>query len=291
MQYCPPPLFARAAASLFAVLFVFPLLPAATQARYEHYDTDPYIQSYTGDRYGYDMPGYECHRQNRYGVCTDESTYDLQGGLPGSYFVRTSPSLLRCQSPMLDCTGRVSVRVRSVPTSVRRGALITYTIYLRNDDSQTRTVYVRAFLDAMSSFQSASAGHMVDNRLVRWDAIRMEPWTSKMMILRARAEHNAPYGTELRMTVQAGNAADVVVTAVEDTYDLDKVIGYPTAQYYPLGAIKAPSYRKPENDLRNYYYDGEGVMQYRFYGRAETNYPYSRGNGCDRRYFSCEKRP
>lgn len=290
MQNCPLSSFIRSAMVFVGVLLAFGAMTAAAHARYDiGGETSSYVDGYERDA----MPGYRCHRWNRYGECTDESMYDLGRALPGSLFIGTTPSLLRCQSPTLDCTGRVSVRTRSVPTIVRRGGIITYTIYLRNDDSQTRTVHVRAFLDQNSELQSASAGYVADGRLVRWNALRMEPWASKMLVLRARVAVSAPYESELRMIVQAGNSADSTVTAVENTRDEDRVIGYPTAQYYPLGAVAIPSYRKPQHDPRNYYYDGDGVMQYRYYGRIETNFPYSRtyGSGCDRRYFSCEKRP
>jgi len=108
------------------------------------------------------------------------------------------------------------VRVRATPNPVPLGALLTYTLYVRNADSQVRTVNVRAYPDENVVFENATYGGFADGDLIRWDALRIPAWSSRSFTMRVRVRSNAPIGSPIALTVQAGSSVDRTSVAVLD---------------------------------------------------------------------------
>ncbi|NOS67501.1 MAG: hypothetical protein HOO67_04025 [Candidatus Peribacteraceae bacterium] len=205
----------------------------------------PGVASAYGSSVSYrNAPGFVCHRWGTSGQCADWSYYEVPppayGGLrytenPNQAYyryyksVKTTPyvqtttparavySGTRCTDPTVDCTGRVSVRASANTNPAVLGDLLTYTIYVRNDDSQNRTVNVRAYVDRNVGFESATYGGYSDGDVIRWDALRIPARSSRSFTLRVRVHSNAPTGSALQLKVQAGNSVDSVSVNVYDS--------------------------------------------------------------------------
>ena len=220
MSICPSTRGFRTCASAFCIIgLVFPSLASAR-------DAFVHVQS---------SPGYRCNRWNSAGECADWSYYDYEtrtapvyrGSMvyrrqtsvlpiryaPATYIRRTvSP----CYDPTVDCTGRVTVRVRATPSAVPLGELLTYTLYIRNDDSQIRTVSVRAYLDENVDFDAASYGGYEDGNVIRWDTLRIPALSSRSFTMRVRVRSNAPTGSPIQLTVRTEGSIDRTSVNVVD---------------------------------------------------------------------------
>lgn len=175
-------------------------------------------------------PGFQCHRWNDAGECADWSTFNY------GYTLRSTPvyrgnalywrdtslipvrpsTMMRCNNSRVDCTGHVTVRVRAMPNPVLLGNLLTYTLYVRNADSQVRTVNVRAYLDENVDLDSATYGGFADGNLVRWDGLKIPAWSSRSFTMRVRVRSHTSFGTPIALTVQAGSSVDRTSVAVLD---------------------------------------------------------------------------
>jgi hypothetical protein len=168
------------------------------------------------------LPGFACHRWNSLGECSDFSYFDQKTApvtRPSLYPTGSSPrTAVRygCSGPTVDCTGSVSVRATASKNTVIRGEQFTYTLYVRNDDSQYRNVTLRAYLNDNVRFESATFGGFTDGNTIRWDTQRMAPGTSRTILLRVRVQANASTGFPVEMRVVADRSADVVTTTVLD---------------------------------------------------------------------------
>ena len=157
------------------------------------------------------MPGFQCHQWNWMGECSDWSYFDYRTAPPaygGTTAFPTYP-VYRCLNPTVDCTGSVTVRGSASPNPVALGQLLTYTLYIRNDDSQARTINVRAYLDTNSaSFESSTFGGFSDGNMVRWDSQRIPARMSRTIILRVRIRNDARVTEPSILRIQAGNSSD-----------------------------------------------------------------------------------
>ncbi len=248
-------------------------------------------------------PGFQCHQWNRSGECSDWSYFDEKMIAPTRYVLpysrptsvqntyvapRTSawPATTRCGLPTEDCTGAISVRVTANPNPVPRSELLTYSIYVRNDDSQMRTYTVRAYLDDIVGFESATYGGYSDGKVIRWDAQRLAPKTSRSMILRVRVRENASLNLPVLLRVQADRSTDSVSVAVADSDEwyFDNAVKYTDSGVYaPYGHPRR--YRKVDQYQPRYFYDSAGNLHYR--STTTTNY---NGQGtfyCDSTRFVC----
>lgn len=179
--------------------------------------------------------GFQCNRWNDSGECADWSYYYYKmrstpvyrgsAAYKRSMFlvpVRSAPAtfsrVLRtnCANPTADCTGRVTVRVRATPNAVSIGELLTYILYVRNDDSQIRTVNIRAYPDENTAFDSATYGGYADGDLIRWDGLRVPARSSRSFIMRVLVRSNAPTGAPIRLTVRADQSIDTSSVRVLD---------------------------------------------------------------------------
>lgn len=180
-------------------------------------------------------PGFRCNRWNGAGECADWSYYDYyykhtpvyRGAMQykrNTYVVpvRGAPSKFSrglrsiCSNPTADCTGRVTARVRATPNPVTIGGRLAYTVYVRNDDSQIRTVNVRAYLDENVELDNVTYGGYLDGDLIRWDALRIPALSSRSLTLNVVVRSSAPTGTPVRLTVRADNSIDTSSVKVLD---------------------------------------------------------------------------
>ncbi len=176
-------------------------------------------------------PGFQCNRWNASNECADWSYYDYgynMNSAPvyrGSTLYRRNISVtpvrqqqtgMRCGNATIDCTGSVSVRVRGMPNPVSLGELLTYTLYVRNDDSQIRSVEVRAYIDENTDFDSATYGGYQDGEVIRWDALRIPARSSRSFTMRVRVRSHASTGTPLKLTVRADQSIDTASVNVLD---------------------------------------------------------------------------
>ena len=121
-----------------------------------------------------------------------------------------------CNNPLKDCTGTVSVRITALPKIVAREEILTYTLYVRNDDSQTRTVDLRAYLDPNVTFENSTYGGYQSSTSVRWDALKIARQSSRTVVLRVRVRGDAS-GTEISLQAKVGSTVDTVTTKLSDT--------------------------------------------------------------------------
>jgi hypothetical protein len=197
------------------------------------------------------VAGFTCHNWNAQRECVDWSVYATPPPAYGGWAVTETPeeafyryymnqkkssvrpstsnvqrSVIRsrCNNPTVDCTGRVSVRARATPLPAVLGKPITYSMYVRNDDSQIRSVNVRAYLDDEVRFDVANYGGYEDGDIVRWDAIRIPAYGSRTLSMRGIVQSNAPLGTPLQFKVQAGNSVDSVAVDVADGWMYENAI-------------------------------------------------------------------
>jgi hypothetical protein len=183
-------------------------------------------------------PGFQCNRWNWRNECTDFSYLDPRGGyqvpgVQGSYALPGVPqyyyhpvnyypssnllyyrSPLQVCSPDRDCTGHLSVTVRGIPTVAVRGDAITYTIYVRNDDSQTRTAAVRAVIDGDVVVDAASTGGYMEGNTVVWKSVRVAAGQSATLTINARIRPSAQVGRKIPVIVSAGGQTDTATTEV-----------------------------------------------------------------------------
>lgn len=194
----------------------------------------------------------------------------------------TLPGMVGASRPVLARPrGAVSIRGRATPDPVERNDVLTYTLYIRNDDVRLRFVDVWAMLDPDTSFESATFGGYSNGTLVRWDDLAIEPGLSRTLMLHVRVRPRAPLAGELRLTVQAESSVDTVTagvinefadrpafrfTANNGVYTPYGVPVYRPENYTGFDIGRYPDqrirYRRPEHDPLNYYYDSDGRKQY-----------------------------
>ena len=107
-------------------------------------------------------------------------------------------------------------RARGMPNPVALGELLTYTLYVRNDDSQIRSVDVRAYIDENTTFDSATYGGYRDGEVIRWDALRIPARSSRSFTMRVRVRSSAPTGVPIKLTVRADQSIDAASVNVID---------------------------------------------------------------------------
>jgi outer membrane usher protein FimD/PapC len=117
-------------------------------------------------------PGFVCHSFSQYGLCNEwapvgDQQYYFNTQIP--YGAQIIPQ--QCGNPMQDCTGRVTVRASSNQGTVRHNDEYSYSLYVRNDDSQPRVVSVRAYLDDAVYYMNATAGARLDGSIVTWNSV------------------------------------------------------------------------------------------------------------------------
>lgn len=184
--------------------------------------------------------GFVCHHYNNRGECTDFSYFDSRSSsnyynnYNNDYYYsqpiyRTNdyyypPTTSRTTSNR--CTGRacygdVTVSVTASPDPVEEDDIITYRIYVRNDDSSARLVDVVAFLDDdMVAYDGSSdRGRLLRRDEVEWN-ISMSPRSSKTLTLRVRAD-DVNDGDEISLRVEAEDDSDDVDVEVRDDRDDD----------------------------------------------------------------------
>ncbi len=263
MKNCP--LSLRIAASLTGIVSGALLISPAFA-----YDASLPFRSY---------PGFVCHAWNARGECSDYSYIDYRNAADPDYRnvyvaptyrqpVRYAQPVIRqpwsatvngnmygyryACTPTTDCTGEVTVRVSSSPTTVAPRGLITYNVYLRNNDSQTRTVDLRAYLDSDTVFESATFGGYSDGKNVRWNTMQMPPMSSRTVQVNAYVRGNIPVGRTLAFQAHAGSSLDSMTTRVLASgfgsnaieYREDGIygpVGYPPV-YRRLGEVQPPNY-------------------------------------------------
>lgn len=226
-------------------------------------------------------PGFFCRQWNSWNECTSWTYFDARSTTNRTYdgtWVTRSTAPVRCTNARRDCTGSISVHV-SAAGSVRRGDVLTYDIFLRNNDSQWRTVDLRAFLDRHSSFQSASGDARLDGATVRWANQSLAPRSGRSITLTVRVRPNVARSNPVLLRVLADGKSDTVSTAVLDepsSYTAD-VLRIDTRYYDPYQGT-AP-YRRVDDRSLQYYYDASGAIRYRtaddtYYGQYGVH-PYN----------------
>lgn len=231
-------------------------------------------------------PGFFCRQWNSWNECTSWTYFDARSTTTRSYdgtWVTRSTAPVRCTNARRDCTGSVSVHV-SAAGSVRRGDVLTYDIFLRNNDSQWRTVDLRAFLDRHSEFQSASGDARLDGATVRWVNQSLAPRSGRSITLTVRVRPNVARSNPVLLRVLADGKSDTVSTAVldepfDDRYDRYRadLLRIDTRYYDPYQGT-AP-YRRVDDRSLQYYYDANGAIRYRttddrYYSQYGYNNPY-----------------
>lgn len=229
------------------------------------------------------MPGFQCHQWNWMGECSDWSYFQPTRTAPPAYggtsSVRPMFPVYRCNSPTVDCTGSISVRGSASPNPVARGDLLTYTIYIRNDDSQNRTVNVRAYLDANAvAFQNATFGGYSDGTTIRWDSQIIPARMSRTIILRVRVRTDARLTEPILLRLQADRGSDSVSVNLIDREGIyDNTMRFTDDGVY-VRSGHPPRYRRLDQYTPQYYYDNTGNLHYR------SNGP---GYYCDQTQYVC----
>ncbi|MSR87322.1 DUF11 domain-containing protein [Candidatus Peribacteria bacterium] len=250
-------------------------------------------------------PGFQCHQWNRLGECSDWSYFEPSFNAktpPPAYGAailnRPVNPTYRCQNPTVDCTGSVSVRGSASPGVASRGEILTYNIYLRNDDSQNRTVSVRAYMDGNVGFVNATYGGYSDGTMVRWDNQSIPARMSRTMILRVRVRGDASTGKPIVLRIQSDRSSDSVSTNVmESTYYNSNAIRFTDDGVYvrsghPPRYIRTDFYNSQTKYYPpEYYYSRTSNNYYR--NSYSSSYGYSRsyqgGFYCDSRKFVCRQ--
>lgn len=184
-------------------------------------------------------PGFVCHHTNALGECVDYSyfEYGAQVSPYSSYPAYNVPysndyynanaypysnnynaNLLPCGNSYggyaSNCYAPVNVRVSSTPRDLVPGTRVTYRIYVRNDDSVPRNVAVRATLDSLTSFLSASNGGMLtSSNMVNW-SLSFGPRASRILLVTAIVSPNARNGDTIRLVADVNGSQDETVSTV-----------------------------------------------------------------------------
>ncbi len=156
-------------------------------------------------------PGFTCNRWNAQGECSDFSYYDnaTSGNYynGSNYYGSTYPyygSVVPttgyypyggCTGGLYGCAQGITVRVTGAPSTVFQNDLLTYSIYIRNDDGGDRTIDVRAFVDPQTIFHSASEnGRSLSLNEVQWTRLFVRRNSSKTLSLTVRVQNYGNYG-------------------------------------------------------------------------------------------------
>ncbi len=118
-----------------------------------------------------------------------------------------------------DCD--VTVRVTASDDDVDENDLLTYSIYVRNDDSRDQRVDVRGFLDSDTSFYSISDGGRRDGDEVEWDNILVGRRSSRTLAVTVRVDNGVDDGDTLTFRAEAGDDEDEVDVDVDSDNDND----------------------------------------------------------------------
>lgn len=185
----------------------------------------------------------------------------------------------RVCSPLVDCTGTVTVRGQATPNPVSEGQYLNYTFYVRNDDSQKRIVNMVAMMDPATRFGSATFGGMHDGNTVRWTGLTIPAGASRTLVLRVLVRGDA-FDRSIALRVQTNHSTDRVETTVEPmTVFVPNAYAYPSyGQSY--GYPYAYEDRRPYHDeyrSRNYYNSYNSYSNY--YGSLYN---------CDPSRFRCD---
>ena len=114
-----------------------------------------------------------------------------------------------------DCD--VTVRVTASDDEVEENDLLTYSIYVRNDDSRDQRVDVRGFLDGDTTYYSISdGGRRVNGDEVEWDNILVGRRSSRTLSVTVRVDDNVDDGDTLTFRAEAGDDEDDVSVDVDD---------------------------------------------------------------------------
>lgn len=233
-------------------------------------------------------PGFQCNTWNWKNECTDFSYLDPRGAYQNvpapqyfyhpvytfqnatPYGYRYNTNAYYCQATR-DCTGSVNVRVRGIPTVAVRGDTVTYTIYVRNDDSQYRTTKVTAVVDNDASILSASTGGYSQGNTVFWNSIRIAPGQSETLTISVRINANATLGRSMPITASTGNSSDTGYTEIKAGQEYRSIV-YPNGSN-PYNLYGIPSQYPvlyPSNNLNlsqqqyQYYYQNGGSPYYSY---------------------------
>lgn len=198
---------------------------------------------------------------------------------PQGYLYKPTFPVYTCQNPTVDCTGSVTIRGTGSPNPARRGGVLTYRLYVRNDDSQNRTVNVKAYIDPNAVvFQDATFAGYSDKTAIRWNSQSIPARSSRTLVLRVRVRSDATLTKPILLRIQTDRSSDVVSVDTDDSNRFyDNAIQYDTRGYVaPTG--RSPRIRRATHNTM-FYYDENGVMHY-----------HSQGDGyyCDPYQYVCQ---
>ncbi len=157
-------------------------------------------------------PGFTCYKWNHNKECVDFTYYNT--GASSSYYSSTpyyTPTPVSSRSD-------VTVRIEASDDEFEPGDTVTYSIYLKNNGSTSRTVDVLAELDSDLTFRSASNDGEDDDEEVEWEDIRLSARGSKTLTLKARLDSSADDGDELTTSVEVTGSG---VKTITDEVDIE----------------------------------------------------------------------